>query len=111
MFIAVTRIALPPEQLEQMAEAFRRSAPDLKQFDGFLGLELWRDGESLQAVSRWESRAAMETYQRSEAFRAHHGGGAPSGQPHGHDAARGAGSHPAHGGPSSSAHYDAEVVV
>jgi heme oxygenase (staphylobilin-producing) len=110
MFIAVTKITLPAEQLDRMAEGFRRSAPDLKRFDGFLGLELWRDGESLQAISRWESQAAMEAYQHSELFRAHHGSGAqPGGHPHG--AAAHPDSQSAHGGASSSAHYDAEVVV
>lgn len=120
MFIAVTRVAAPTAQLDQMAEAFRRAAPDLKQFEGFLGLELWRDGESLQAVSRWESRAAMEAYQRSAVFGAHHGtGGQPGGPPQGlagahgqqgHGAASVAGGHGAHGG-SSTAQYEAEVIA
>lgn len=105
MFIAVTRMAVPAEQQEQVAEAFRRSAPALKGFDGFLGFELWRDAESLQAVSRWVSRAAMEAYQRSDAFRAHHGAGVQAGKPSDH------GGHAARGGGSAAAHYDAEVVV
>lgn len=51
---------------------------------GFLGLELWRDEETLRAVSRWESREAMEVYSQSDLFRSHHGGGSgaqgPGGQ-------------------------------
>ena len=75
MFIAVTRVKLPKEPRERMAEAFRKNAPDMKQFAGFLGLELWMNEDTLEAVSRWESREAMEAYSRSGAFRAHHGHG------------------------------------
>ncbi len=73
MFIAVTRVKLPKEALERMAEGFRRNAPDMKQFPGFLGMELWTNEDTLEAVSRWESREAMENYSRSSAFQAHHG--------------------------------------
>jgi heme-degrading monooxygenase HmoA len=73
MFIAVTTIKLPADQLEHVASAFRRTAPDLKQFAGFLGLELWRSGDTLKAVSRWESQRAMEAYAQSGIFQAHHG--------------------------------------
>jgi heme-degrading monooxygenase HmoA len=75
MFIAVTRIKAPQEVLDRMAEGFRRNGPDLKQFPGFLGLELWRSEESLEAVSRWESKQAMEAYSQSQMFHAHHGRG------------------------------------
>ena len=108
MFIAVTAISAPPEQLDTIAQGFRRSAADLKQFKGFLGLELWRDGSSLQAVSRWETRADMEVYQRSDAFRAHHGGAEGA---HGHGDAAAARPHAAHGGSGSTAEYDAEVLA
>ena len=76
MFVAVTRVKLPKEPRERMAEAFRKNAPDMKQFAGFLGLELWTNEDTLEAVSRWESREAMEAYSQSSAFRAHHGHGA-----------------------------------
>lgn len=75
MFIAVTRIKAPQEALDHMAEGFRRNAPDLKQFPGFVGFELWRGEETLEAVSRWESKQAMEAYSRSPMFHAHHGRG------------------------------------
>ena len=75
MFIAVTRVKLPREPRERMAEAFRKNAPDMKQFAGFLGLELWTNEDTLSAVSRWESREAMEAYSQSSAFHAHHGHG------------------------------------
>jgi heme-degrading monooxygenase HmoA len=81
MFIAVTRVKLAREPMERMAEAFRKNAPDMKQFAGFLGLELWMNEDTLEAVSRWESREAMEAYSQSGAFQSHHGRG--SGGPQG----------------------------
>ena len=79
MFIAVTRVKLPKPALEHMAEAFRRNAGDMKQFAGFLGLELWTNEDTLEAVSRWESREAMEVYSQSSAFQSHHGHGSGAG--------------------------------
>jgi len=79
MFIAVTHVKAPKEALERMMIGFRHAAPAMKQFSGFLGLELWRDEDSLRAVSRWESREAMEAYSKSDLFLAHHGG-APGAQ-------------------------------
>ena len=110
MFIAVTRIAAPAEALDRMAGAFRKAAPDLKQFNGFLGFELWRDTQTLQAVSRWESRAAMETYTRSSLFGAHHGGETGA-QAHGEGQAHAQTQTPAQGGAASAAYFEAEVVV
>lgn len=98
MFIAVTRIAAPPEALDRMADAFKQAAPDLKQFSGFLGFELWRDAGSLQAVSRWQSREAMEGYAASGAFGAHHGGQSGAQSQGG-------------GGGGSVTYYEGEVVV
>jgi heme-degrading monooxygenase HmoA len=90
MYVSVTTIKLPREQMDRVTAAFRRSAPDLKQFSGFLGLELWTSEDTLQAVARWESREAMEAYTKSESFRAHHGGPAgqqgPGGQVAGYEA-------------------------
>jgi heme-degrading monooxygenase HmoA len=93
MFVAVTRISAPSAAQERMVEGFRRGGPELKRFPGFLGFELWRNDSTLEAVSRWESREAMEAYRHSPIFGAHHGPGT---------------------GPSSSAEvvsFDAEVVV
>ncbi len=97
MFVTVTRVQLPKERLDRMAEAFRQGARDLKQFPGFLGFELWRNDDTLEAVSRWESREAMEAYSRSDAFRAHHGRGATEGA--------------AHPMPGQIEYFDGEVVV
>jgi heme-degrading monooxygenase HmoA len=106
MFIAVTRIAAPTEALDRMAGAFRKAAPDLKQFNGFLGFELWRDAQTLQAVSRWESREAMEAYTRSGLFGAHHGGETGA-QAHGEGHAQ----TQTQGGGASAAYYEGEVLV
>ena len=84
MFIAVTKVKAPKEAIDRMMMGFKHAAPAMQQFSGFLGLELWRGEESLHAVSRWESREAMEVYSNSDLFRAHHGGGSgaqgPGGQ-------------------------------
>lgn len=101
MFIAVTSVKLPKERLDRMAEGFRRAAPDMQQFSGFLGLELWRSEDTLKAVSRWESRQAMEVYSHSALFRTHHGGPAGGGETTG-------GQGP---GAGQVAYYDGEVVI
>ncbi len=81
MYIAVTRIKMPKDMLDHIAEAFKKSAPDMKQFAGFLGFELWRSDDTLEAVSRWETKEAVEAYAKSDMFRAHHPAGTPrSGQ-------------------------------
>jgi heme-degrading monooxygenase HmoA len=106
MFIAVTRVKLPKEHLERMAEGFRRAAPDMRQFSGFLGLELWRSEDTLEAISRWESRQAMEVYSNSDLFRSHHGR-PTSGRP------AGGGETTGQQGPGAGqvAYYEGEVVV
>ena len=93
MFIAVTRIRAPKQALDRMVEGFRRGGLELKRFPGFVGFELWRNEDRLEAVSRWQSREAMEAYRSSPMFGAHHGpGGATDGS-------------------AETAQYDAEVVV
>ena len=81
MFIAVTRIKAPKRAQERIVEGFRRGGAELKRFPGFVGLELWTNDDSLEAVSRWESREAMEAYRASPMFGAHHGPGTTSGPP------------------------------
>ena len=84
MFISVTKVKAPKEAIDRMMSGFKHAAPAMKQYTGFLGLELWKGEDSLQAVSRWESREAMEIYANSDLFRSHHGSGAgaqgPGGQ-------------------------------
>lgn len=84
MYIAVTRVQAPQEAIERMLQGFKRAAPSMQAFPGCLGLELWHNDTTLEAVSRWESREAVENYARSDLFTRHHPGGrgegAPSGQ-------------------------------
>jgi heme-degrading monooxygenase HmoA len=74
MYIAVTTISAPRPALERMAEGFRRAAPDMQQFPGCKGFELWLNDTTLEAISRWESKEAVEAYAKSPVFSAHHPG-------------------------------------
>lgn len=73
MFIAVNTIAGPGGS-ERALQGFRHAAPTMKQLKGFLGLEIWTapDG-SMQAISRWTSKEAMEEYLAHPLFGRHHG--------------------------------------
>ncbi len=75
MYIAVNRITAPEGQTQAVIEGFKHAAPQMKRFSGFLGLELWtaEDG-SINAVSRWASKEALDEYLKHDLFRQHHGG-------------------------------------
>lgn len=73
MFVAVNRITAPQQAMDRMVEGFRRNAESLKQFEGFLALELWRGETTLEAVSKWASREAFEAWANSDSFLASHG--------------------------------------
>ena len=92
MIIAVNKIPVQnAEHARKMEQAFQQAMPGMKQFKGFLGMELWHeDNSNILAVSRWESKAALEEYTSSNLF-GHHHGGASSAQASQHD-------HAAHGG-------------
>jgi heme-degrading monooxygenase HmoA len=74
MYIVVNKISVPADQRQAMVEGFKHALPAMKRFSGFLGLELWtaEDG-AVQAVSRWESREALDEYLQNDLFRQHHG--------------------------------------
>ncbi|HZF51784.1 MAG TPA: antibiotic biosynthesis monooxygenase family protein [Polyangiaceae bacterium] len=74
MFIVVNTISAAEPALTVMVEAFRKTAPDLRQFEGFLSFEIWREEGTLLAVSKWSSREAFMAYPRSDAFQRHHKG-------------------------------------
>ena len=93
MFIAVTRVKAPDEVIDRMVQGFRRGGPELKRFPGFVGFELWRNPGALEAVSRRESKEAMEAYTSSPMFGAHHGPGTGT------------------GAEAEVAQFDAEIVV
>ncbi|GHO44134.1 antibiotic biosynthesis monooxygenase family protein [Ktedonospora formicarum] len=74
MFVVVNKIAVPPERMQAMMEAFEREAPRMKHFKGYLGMELWKaEDNSVLAVSRWESREAVDEYTNHPMFKQHHG--------------------------------------
>lgn len=72
MYVAVNTIET--ENVEHLKGMFKMMAPNLKQFEGFLGFELWEEGGKLLAVSRWEDKDSFEKYLHSEVFASHHGG-------------------------------------
>lgn len=74
MYVVVNTIRAPEHELSRIKRAFRDTAHDLDQFEGFLGIELWQDDGALLAVSRWATREAFLAYPRSELFRKHHKG-------------------------------------
>lgn len=75
MYIAVNQIAVPASQAQAMIEGFKHAAPGMKRFNGFLGLELWtaEDG-TINAVSRWASKEALDEYLKDDLFQHHHSG-------------------------------------
>jgi heme-degrading monooxygenase HmoA len=75
MLIVVNKVAVPASQRQAVIEGFEKAAPTMKQFKGFLGLEVWTaEDNSILAISRWESKAALEEYTSNPMFRSHHGG-------------------------------------
>ncbi|HET7578995.1 MAG TPA: antibiotic biosynthesis monooxygenase [Bacillales bacterium] len=92
MFVAVNTITT--EDTEKMAEMFRKAAPQLKKFDGFLGFELWRDGNKIESISRWASKEAFDAYINSDMFHQHHSGEAAKQESH-----------------SQASYYEGEVIV
>lgn len=100
MFVAVNRITAPQQAIERMVEGFRRNADSLKQFEGFIALELWRGETTLEAISKWDSREAFDAWATSDSFLASHGfargqGGQQGGQ----------------GGGATVAYYEGEVLT
>lgn len=89
MFVTVTTIPVANEgQKAKIEENFKKNAPDLKEFDGFIGFEFWKQENEIKAVAHWESREALDNYLNSDKFHQHHGnheksGGEASG--HGHE--------------------------
>jgi heme oxygenase (staphylobilin-producing) len=75
MYIVVNKISVPADQRQTLVEGFKHALPGMKRFSGFLGFELWtaEDG-TVQAVSRWESKEAVDEYLQNDLFRQHHGG-------------------------------------
>ena len=77
MYVVVNKLSVPADQRQALVEGFKHALPSMKRFSGFLGFELWtaEDGR-VQAVSRWESKEAVDEYLQNDLFRQHHGGSA-----------------------------------
>jgi heme-degrading monooxygenase HmoA len=74
MFIAVNKVPVPKDHRQAVIEAFKKAAPDMKRFSGYLGLEMWIDESgSLLAVSRWTTKEALDEYIKNPLFKDHHG--------------------------------------
>ena len=102
MFVAVNRITAPQQAMDRMVEGFRRNAESLKQFEGFLALELWRGETTLEAVSKWASREAFEAWANSDSFLASHGFARGQG---------GQGGQAGQGGGATVAYYEGETLA
>ncbi|SEG78326.1 antibiotic biosynthesis monooxygenase [Paenibacillus sp. UNC499MF] len=72
MYIAVNTIEVPNPA--QMVEMFRKQAPNMKELQGFLGLEVWTDEQAIKVITKWENKEAFEAYTQSEVFKRSHGG-------------------------------------
>jgi heme-degrading monooxygenase HmoA len=114
MFIAVNKLAGPgTEHGEAILQGFKQAIPGMKQFKGFRGMEIWTDTDgAVSAVSRWDSKEALEEYTSSPLFGQHHG--APS-TSHQHSSAEGQHQHGSAEGqaahrPSGVLYYNAEVL-
>jgi heme-degrading monooxygenase HmoA len=120
MFIAVNKIGGPAghgRDPQMMVAGFQRAMAGMKQFQGFLGLEIWtaEDG-SMQAVSRWTSKEALDEYLNSSLFGQHHSG-PPAAAGEGQHQAHGSHEQQAQGGPGQAApapaqptYYTAQVL-
>ncbi|HTK11008.1 MAG TPA: antibiotic biosynthesis monooxygenase family protein [Ktedonobacteraceae bacterium] len=104
MLIAVNKVSVAPEQRAATVEGFKRAVPAMKQFSGFLGMEIWTEQDgSLLAVSRWTSKEALEEYTNNALFRSHHSGTTAE-QKGGYGGA-------ASGGHGQTLYYEAEQLI
>jgi heme-degrading monooxygenase HmoA len=90
MYTVVRQLGNPSERgrdPQEVIAGFQRAMESMKQFSGFLGLEIWtaEDG-SMQSVSRWSSKEAIDEYLNSNLFNRHHGSSAGA-QHHGAETA------------------------
>ena len=75
MYVALSRLTVQPEYINELIVAFRARAHLVDQFDGYLGLEVWqsdRDPGEVLMLSRWRDRACFTTYMRSPEHQVSH---------------------------------------
>jgi len=71
----MSRLRVAAERSDELVAAFRARLRAVDAFDGFVGLEVWRndrDPEELVMVSRWRDRACFTAYMRSAEHRTSH---------------------------------------
>jgi len=75
LFIAMNHFAVEPTRAAEFEALWRERETYLAEVPGFVDFALLRGDEPGRYAShtRWESRAAFETWTRSEAFRKAHG--------------------------------------
>lgn len=81
MYISMSRLRLPEEDVAELLDAFDNRAHLVDSAEGFVGLEVWhsdRDPGEVIMVSRWSTKAAFTMYMKSEDHRASHGRIAPT---------------------------------
>lgn len=72
MIVAVSRFRAEGARAEAIAERFRGRSRLVDRHEGFLGLEVLRSRSEFLLMTRWETRAALKSYLRSDDFRAVH---------------------------------------
>ena len=71
MIRRIVKMVFRPEETETFQDIFEQSAPFIRQQQGCLHLELWRDENDARiffTYSLWESPQDLEAYRNSELF-------------------------------------------
>lgn len=71
MIRRIVKMVFRPEETETFQDIFEQSAPFIRQQQGCLHLELWRDENDARiffTYSHWESPQDLEAYRNSELF-------------------------------------------
>lgn len=72
MYITVTNIEA--KNVDEVISRFREQGPHMKQVDGYLGLELWRNENHLKSVNKWDNKQVFLRFVESDLFKQLHGG-------------------------------------
>ena len=76
MYISMSRLRLPAEQVAELLNAFENRAHLVDGAEGFVELEVWhsdREPGEVIMVSRGSTKAAFTAYMKSEDHRTSHG--------------------------------------
>ena len=75
MYISMSRLRLPAEQVAELLNAFENRAHLVDGAEGFVELEVWhsdREPGEVIMVSRWNAKAAFTAYMKSEEHQTSH---------------------------------------